>query len=102
MSGAIDFSAIIPRVNIKAFTNIFHFLLKIDCELIIEASSKGMWLRALNDAKSAFVVVELDINDFFSHYSVVNNDGTSTDSVFSCKLFGKVSNQPSHRQMVDC
>jgi hypothetical protein len=91
MSGSVGFSACVPRVNIKAFTNIFNFLLKVDAELIIEASSTGMWLRALTDAKSAFVVVELDVNEFFSSYSVSKESDSSTDAVFSCKIFGKVS-----------
>lgn len=111
MSGSegINFSASIPRVNIKAFTNIFNFLLKVDAEVIIEASAQGMWLRALNDAKSAFVVVELDVGEFFSSYSVTTDinrtdthqghghdlnadsisSSTSSSGVFSCKIFGR-------------
>ena len=99
MVRTVDFTACIQRQNLKSFSNILHFLLKVDAELIIEASPTGMWLRALNDAKSAFVVVELCVQEFFSSFRVSSHgegsggDDTNDDTasnVFSCKIFGKV------------
>ena len=78
------FSGKITLSNIKHFNNVVSFLLKVDNELIIELSGNGMTLRVLNDAKSAFVVVELGKTEFFDRYSL------ESDTVHSCKIFGKV------------
>ena len=78
------FEAAISASNIKHFNNVINFLLKIDNELIIELSNRGMTFRVLNDAKSAFVVVDLSIGNFFDNFIL------DSDEKHSCKIFGKV------------
>ena len=78
----LSFIACIPYINIKCFQNIINFLLKIDTEIIIEVTKTGMWLRSLNDAKSAFVCIELNPNEFFSVFdvSVESNSNTTNNT----------------------
>lgn len=99
----VTFTAIIPAVNFKCFSSIVHMLLRVDAELVVEVSPRGMWLRALNDAKSAFAVVALDAHKFFSTFDVevptastrrrqeAQGDVAVASDVFACKVVGKVN-----------
>ncbi len=94
----ISFTACIPNANLKQFLFIIQFLLKVDGELIVEIIQENnpedgvMILRALNDAKSAFALVEIKSFPFFSHMTLVDDDRNNPNSSlrFTCKLFSKV------------
>lgn len=93
-SDTLLFNITIPHINIKCFQHIINFLLKVDSEIILEVTSTGMWLRSLNDAKSAFVCVELNPNAFFSQFDVKVE--SNSDSNGNKKASGTSDNEDSN------
>ncbi|KAJ1396761.1 Rad9/Ddc1, partial [Ochromonadaceae sp. CCMP2298] len=71
--------------NVKAFSATLHLLQKVGKDLTIEVEASTFTLRALNDAKSAFVGVELS-DQFFDSFRLSNELKS-----FSCKLAVKTS-----------
>jgi hypothetical protein len=66
--------------HLKEFSAALSLLGKIGKELIIDSEKDVLTLRSLNDAKCAFIAIELDRNFFgrFDHSSSLNN--------FCCKV----------------
>lgn len=69
--------------SIKSFSFILHLLNKVGKDLLLEIENNTLYLRSLNDAKSAFALVKFD-KDFFDYIQSV--DGKN----FCCKVQLKV------------
>lgn len=75
-------NAVISQQNIKPFSGVIHSLAKIGKELIFEINSEQISLQIMNDAKSAFALVEFSKSGFFDLLSIDSNE----NNAFSCKL----------------
>ena len=71
--------------NVKTFSSLLHYLSRIGKYIVIEVEANRMCMRALNDGKSAFSVVQLDPH-FFEYIRLLGN---LDDDNFACKVPSK-------------
>ena len=71
--------------NAKTFSSLLHYLSRIGKYIVIEVERNRMCMRALNDGKSAFSLVQLDPH-FFEYIRVIGN---LDDDNFACKVPSK-------------
>jgi len=67
--------------NVKSFSAVVHFIQKIGKEIIFELDKDSISLQALNDAKSAFAMIDFPEVGFFDHVKVNN-----TNKCFTFKI----------------
>ena len=56
--------------NLKSISAIFHVLVKVGKEIIIEAEREHLVFRTLNDGKSSFAAIDFDVAEFFEEFYV--------------------------------
>ena len=80
--------------HLKAFTQAFSCLAKVGSDVTVEARPTGLYLRALNDSKQAFVQVGFP-RDFFSEFALrpggADESGASASTKQAAPVRCKVS-----------
>ena len=78
--------------NVKTFSALLHYLSRIGKYIVIEVEASRMCMRALNDGKSAFSMVQLDPH-FFEYIRLLGN---LNDDNFACKVPSKGAYSLTH------